>query len=115
VIPEDVLKEIVNKGAALRVYEKRCVSDTYCELVIHNEEVSAWEKILTDCLGPAVKPVRARPSREDAHLTKAFGGIRADQTLFKKVLSDATAIAMFWPWQDDDHTTIKIALLKALS
>ena len=38
--------------------------------------------------------------------------VKAGQTLFKKDFEGHSIIAMFWPWQDQAHTTLKIALLK---
>ena len=32
--------------------------------------------------------------------------------IFKKDFADLSVIAMFWPWSDGTHTTLKVALLK---
>lgn len=106
------LKEIVEKCSKLGVDEQRCVSDEYAELVFFNKEIEQWHKILIDALGPAIKPPGAQPTEEDLRLTKDYGGIHDNQTLFKKEFDDSIAIAMLWPWQDETHTTLKIALLK---
>lgn len=106
------LKEIIEKCLALNIYEKRSVDEEYCELVFYNKELDKWEKIFTDALGSAVKPPETRPTREDMRLTNDYGGIEANQTLFKKDFDGATMIAMFWPWGDCEHTTLKIALLR---
>ena len=107
-----MLKEIIEKSSALGIHEKRNISGEYCELVIYAKEIDAWTKILTRFLGPAAKPPKKKPSREDLSLAKGYGGIFENQTLFKKVLDDTIIIAMFWPWQDKDHVTLKIALIK---
>ena len=107
-----ILKEVVEKCSKLGVDEQRCVSDEYVELVFFNKEIEQWNGMLTDALGPAVKPAGTQPTEGDLHLTKDYGGIHDNQTLFKKDFGDAIAIAMLWPWQDETHTTLKIALLK---
>ena len=95
----------------LSVYEERCITDEYGELVLYNKEINEWNKILADILGPAIKPAGAKPTKDNLHLTKDYGGIWVDQTLFKKEFDDVTVIAMFWPWGDDIHTTLKMTLL----
>jgi hypothetical protein len=105
------LREIVEKCSILSVCEKRCITDEYGELVLYNREIDEWNKILADIFGPAIKPAGVKPTKDDLHLTKDYGGIWVDQTLFQKDFDDVTVIAMFWPWKDNIHTTLKMALL----
>ena len=107
-----MIKEIFEKLSSLNIYEKRGITDEYCELVFFTKDTAEWEKILTGILGPASKPPKTKPTKEDQLLTKDRGGIHNDQTLFKKLLGGITVIAMFWPWQDDIHTTLKVAVIK---
>lgn len=104
------LKEILSRCHKLSIYEERIVDD-YCELVIFNKEIDGWNKILTDILGSPRKPKGVEPSEDDLDLTKASGGIRVNQTLFERKFDDVTIIAKFWPWNDNIHTTLKMALL----
>jgi len=106
-----LLNDILKKCAALGIYEKRVVSDKYCELIIYNKEIDEWKKVFTDILGTAVKSPEEKPTKEDIRLTEPYGGVRGNQMLFKKELGDSTVIAMFWPWQSGPYTTLKIALL----
>ena len=106
------LREIIKKCGALSIYEKRCITDEFCELVFNNKDKDGWNKIFTDILGHAIKPAGIEPTKEDQYLTKDYGGTWFDQTLFKKEFDDVTVIAMFWPWQDGIHTTLKMALLQ---
>lgn len=106
------IKDIADKLSSLKVYEQRELTDTYSELVFCNTEKDAWYAIITEVLGPAVKPSGAKPAKDDLKLTDEYGGIFANQTLFKKAVDGVTFLAMFWPWQDDEHTTLKIALVK---
>ena len=107
----DILKTIIEKCNALQIYEKRDINDGYCELVFDNKEIDKLEKILIEILGTATKPPGTKPTKEDIKLTKDYGGIHDNQTLFKKTFDETTVIAMLWPWQDNAHTTLKIALL----
>ncbi len=105
------LREIIGKCSTLPVYEERCITDEYGELVFYNREVDEWKKILADIFGPAIKPAGVEPTKDDLHLTKEYGGIWVDQTLFKREFGDYTVIAMFWPWGNNIHTTLKMASL----
>ena len=103
------LHDIIEKCSMLDINEKRCVSDEYGELVIHSKDLSQWYQIFADTLGPAEKVEGTKPTKDDLNLTKPYGGICDNQTLFKKEYDDVVVIAMFWPWQDGVCTTLKIA------
>jgi hypothetical protein len=106
------LKKIIDKCSGLRIIEKRRASDIYNELVFPTAETDAWDNALSPTLGPAVKPKGRKAAKEDAALAKPFGGIHPNQTMYKKDFGEFTIIAMFWPWQDRKHTTLKLALIK---
>ena len=103
-----LLKEIVEKCSGLGIYEKRNITNDYVELVFYNKEQDEWNRIFTDILGSAIKPTGLEPTEDDLRLAKDYGGIRINQTLFKKEFDGVTIIAMFWPWQDGMHTTLKM-------
>lgn len=105
------LKEIIGRCHGLAVHEVRCDQDDYYEVVISNNEIDEWDKILTTILGPARKPKGVNPNSEDLELTKASGGIRVNQTLFERKFGDYIIVAKFWPWDDNVYTTLKMALL----
>jgi len=105
------LREIINQCHGLAIHEVRCDQDDYFEAVILNDEMDKWDKILTTILGPARKPKGVVPNSKDLDLTKASGGIRVNQTLFERGFGNYTIIAKFWPWDDNLHTTLKMALL----
>ena len=106
------LNEIIKKFATLSISEMRRNSDEFCELVFYNKDTDEWNKIFTDILGHPVKPAGMEPTEEDQYLTKDFGGTWSNQTVFKREFDDVTVIAMFWPWQNGIHTTLKMARLK---
>ena len=103
-----LLKEIVEKLQELKVYEKREITDDFCELVFLNEDIDACGSVLECTLGAAVKPSGEQPTKEDGALTEKYGGIFKNQTLYKKEEEGAIIIGMFWPWQDNKHTTLKL-------
>jgi len=105
------LNEILIRCNSLEIHETRSENEEYYELVIYNKDLEEWSRILADILGPARKPKGVEPTDGDLHLTKASGGIRINQTLFEKEFQTATVIAKFWPWEDNTHTTLKMALL----
>ncbi|MFH1594046.1 MAG: hypothetical protein ABID09_05060 [Candidatus Omnitrophota bacterium] len=107
-----MLKDIVEKFSALNIYQRRSVNDGYCELVFFSKDAEEWNKTLVEIFGQAVKPAGTKPVKSDLLLTKEYGGVQKDQTFFRKDLEGTTIIAMFWPWQDLEHTTLKIAILK---
>ena len=106
------LKEIVAKCSGLDVHEQRDAEEEYSELVFFSKDTEAWVKVLAEDLGAPVKPVGTEPTEEHSKLTDEFGGIFANQILFKKEFDNSIVLAMLWPWQDKTHTTLKLALLK---
>lgn len=106
------LKEIIERCGPLEVEERRHQDETYCELVFYNREIDAWHTVFSETLGAPVKPAGRKPTKELVRLTQAYGGIRTGQTLFVREFEDVIVMAMFWPWEDDKHTTLKMALLK---
>ena len=106
-----MLKEIIEKFSTLNVYEKRCVTDKYCELVFYTKDIDKWDKIFTEIFGQAIKPAGTKPTKDDLRLTQDYNGVNTNQTLFKQEFGATMAIAMFWPWQDGIFTTLKIAVL----
>ena len=106
------LKEIVAKCSGLDVHEERAAEEEYSEVVFFSKDTEAWVKVLAQDLGVPVKPAGTEPTQEHSKLTDEFGGIFANQVLFKKDFNDSTVLAMLWPWQDKTYTTLKLVLLK---
>ena len=106
------LKEIIDKCEGLEVARELSISCEYDEFVFLSKEMDKWSKVFEDILGPAVKPAGVKPTADQLMLSKEYGGVYENQTLFKKDFDDVSIIAMFWPWQDKTHTTLKLALLK---
>lgn len=105
------LDEIVKQFSNLKIVDERELSNSYVEVVVLNEEISEWNTILTSVLDSALKPQDKDPSSNDLKIADAYGGIRSNQTLYRKDFNTHVIIAMFWPWGDQVHTTIKIIFL----
>jgi len=103
------ISEILEKCGHLKVEEKRVSSSGYSEQVIFADEIDQWNKVLTGILGAAVKPAGQKTTPQYFVLTVNFGGIFDDQTLFYKNFENKSIIAMFWPWKNKIHATLKIA------
>ncbi len=106
------LRQIIERYSMLRVDEVRCDSNKYGELIFYGEDIDEWHRIFADVFGPAVKPGGKKPTKDQKRLTKDYGGVWTDQTLFRKECEGVTVIAMFWPWRDKIHVTLKMALLE---
>ncbi len=105
------LRDITDCCVHLDVHEKRCDRDDLFELVFFKKDFLEWERILSAFLGDPVKPSGKAPTPEDLKLTEGTGGIRVEQTLFEKSVENGSIIAKFWPWKDDRHITLRMALL----
>ena len=105
------LKEITDCCRHLEVKEKRCLTEEFVELVFFNNDAAEWGRILIAFLGSPVKPEGQEPTARDLELTAKTGSIRFEQTLFEKEFENETIIAKFWPWKDQAHTTLRMALL----
>ncbi len=102
------LNEFAQRIVGLNVYEVREVRDDYQERVIFNADIKQWSAVLEEVLGPPVKPAGVAPSGNDLVLCQIYGSIMKNQILYRKAFGEATVLAMFWPWLDGTHTTLKI-------
>ena len=107
------LIEIFKRCNHLTIYDQRCVSDEFIELVFYNKDLPDWYKSITSFLGEPRKAQNCEPNANDLKLTARTGGIRFEQTLFEKTFEEGTIIAKFWPWHDGTHTTLRVALLQS--
>lgn len=105
------LIDIFEKCKHLTIYDQRCVSDEFIELVFFSEDLGDWFKSVSSVLGEPRKAQNREPNANDLQLTARTGGIRFEQTLFERAFEGGTIIAKFWPWQDNTHTTLRMALL----
>jgi hypothetical protein len=106
------LSTIVKALEHLSVHQKRSANEEFVELVFYNRDLEQWQKIISLLLGAPRKVKGQEPTPTDLELTAHTGGIRLEQTLFEKKIENGTIIAKFWPWQDNTHTTLRMALLR---
>jgi len=59
-----------------------------------------------------VKPAGQKTTPQDFALTVNYGEVNDNQTLFYKAFEEKSIIAIFWPWKDMMHVTLKIICLK---
>lgn len=107
-----MIRDIAKTFQGLKIDENRALRDDYAEMVFLNKDMGAWDAKLAESLGPVVKPIDVKPTAADSAVTASFGGIQAGQALYRKDIADGTVIAMLWPWRDNEHTTLKLALVK---
>ena len=103
------LKQLTAQFCHLRVNEKRTSAPDYEEWVIYAEDLGQWNRILSDLLGPALKPKGEKTTQEAFALTVKHGGVLEDQTLYHKKFDGTSVIAMLWPWKNNVHVTVKMA------
>ena len=101
--------EILKQCSQLKVEEERVSSNDYDERVIFANEIDQWGKVFADVLGQAMKPAGQKTTPQDFALTVNYGGVLDDQTLFYKKFKERSILAMFWPWKNKIHVTLKIA------
>ncbi len=105
------LSDILSKVQGLGVVDRRSMTEDYCELVFFSKDLETWHQVMAEALGEPRKPAGQEPTDADQSLTLNTGGIWIGQTLFEKRFDTATIIAKFWPWEDGEHITLKMASL----
>ncbi|MCU0652199.1 MAG: hypothetical protein MUC39_04595 [Candidatus Omnitrophica bacterium] len=98
----DLRKELKN----VCFEELRQDRDDYLEAVVKKDELEKLTSIVEKFLGPAI-PQSQLPKGIENTIGK-FGGIMHGQSLYLKNLGHDEVMVMFWPWQDGEHTTVKI-------
>ena len=106
-----MIEKLIENCRALGINEERFIEDTYYEIVFYTREMSEWTELFTNFLDSAVKLPGTPPTKEQKELTRPYGGIMKDQTLFRKEFKHGAIIAMFWPWKDSVHSTLKLIVV----
>jgi len=100
---------LVRKEVGGVVFDKlRVDSDNYFEAVIVKNELANLTVILQRLFGLPAWPSRKLLLPQIQKIIKNFGGIRPGQALYFWSQGKDTIFAMLWPWEDGDHTTVKI-------
>ena len=113
------IAELVGEVLWSAIKELRENSDSYEEIVVFNKDLSQWNKVLKEKLGPPLdhdgkneadeSSDKISSAEKTAALDKAnsCGGIRGNQTLYYGTYESQKLMIMIWPWQDNKHTTLK--------
>jgi len=106
------IKNIIEKCKEFEIYQQRALSEDYAEIVMYTKEIFKWKAIFDEIFGEPLNPAGIKPTKGDLELTRPFGGLFDDQTLYAGEFDARKMVVMFWPWQDGKRVTIKIAFLK---
>ena len=101
----------MKKCHSLAVAKTREMGENYAELVFFSKDLEKWDQVLCEALGPAEKQRNCSPSRAHQGLTRELGGVRHGQTLFARKGQNGTVVALYWPWRDRTHITLKLGLI----
>lgn len=103
------IQMILEKCSELEIKKIKKQKEDYLEIVFFAGDLIKWNELFTNLFGPAVKPAGQKPSGRDQVLTRELRGIRPNQTLFFNKVGNNDMIAMFWPWDDKRHITLKVS------
>ena len=88
----------------------RVNNNNYEELVFLAKNSRSLHEILTEKLGPAVKGnhQEKREMIETAiEIANSNGGIDDHQFLYGGIHESLKIVILIWPWQDNEHLTVK--------
>ena len=108
------LIDIITKLKHLEYSQKKYHVDRhgeYAQLVFPNEHTDTWLESVGELLGPPIKTANQPVSEKIIALTEDFGEIFDHQTLFYIEAQSKRIIAMLWPWQNQELTTLKVMVL----
>lgn len=117
------LETLVGKELCNSIVEVRDDSDNYEEIVLLNDDISEWNKALTEKLGPPLiskEEYEIVGSSEDVLKSKIdvaleiadnYGGVSQGQTLYHGIHDSTVILIMIWPWQNNKNVTLKKAIL----
>lgn len=88
--------------------ERRTDSDSLFEAVVVKDKIQELIKNVEAFFGSPVWPSKTNLSGEIRRIIDNYGGITPGQTLYFRSEGTGAVFAMFWPWQDGIHTTVKI-------
>ncbi len=108
------LIDLIAKIGRLEYSQKKYHVDRfgeYAQLVFNSRNMEAWLECIGVILGAPVKTAEQNVTDDIVQLTKDFGEIFDHQTLFYREIDGQRIMAMFWPWKDQEATTLKIMIL----
>ena len=102
-------KELIEQLKRIPCEEIRKESDGYYEFVISTQSLAQLYPIFEVYFGVPFKPAGISPSDEAKDVSKNYGGIQKQQTLYYIHREGMSNCAMIWPWGDGSRATVKIA------
>jgi hypothetical protein len=106
--------DIINKLKYLECSHKKYHVDAdgeYAQLVFRSHQMNQWQASIEEMLGPPLKTSEQPVTDDIVRITEDFGEIFDHQILYYLKLDGQRIIAMFWPWQNQESTTLKIMIL----
>ena len=105
-------QELLKEAGNLKILEARARLEHYFEIVLAKPELEAAEALLRSYFGEPIKPRGQPVSPEIAAQARAYGGVRADQTMYFHPGPNGGEFAFLWPWSDGRSITCKIMTAK---
>lgn len=105
----------IRKGLEGVVFERiRQDEDSFFEAVVVQDELVKLTGVLEKFFGSAVSPSENKLPQEIEDAINSFGGIFSGQSLYFSNQEEDALLAMLWPWQDGQHTTVKLFKINKL-
>ena len=108
------MENLLGEELSGSIKKVRIKNDDYEELVFFAKHGINLQNLLTEKLGPVIKGEKPNASPfEKEIIEKAIGiansngGIDDDQFLYGGIVESFKIVIMIWPWQDNEHLTIK--------
>lgn len=101
--------ELIQELKQLNFESWRKETGDYFEAVVLKSGLPGLAGRLNNWFGQPVFPAKTKLPSSIEKITNEFGGIRPGQTLYLWQEGKDLILAMLWPWQDKEHTTVKIA------
>lgn len=83
----------------------------YAQLVFNSRNMDEWLDCINEMMGQPIKTAKQPVTEDIVRLTEDFGEIFDHQTLFYSEIDKHRIMAMFWPWKNQESTTLKIMIL----
>lgn len=100
--------ELIKEVKAVSFEEVREDETSIFVGVLIKEKLPELTAILEKNFGGVTWPVKTALAPDVKLAIREFGGISAGQTLYFHKEETSAIFAMLWPWQDDQHITVKI-------
>jgi len=101
-------QDMLDKIKSIPLLQLQQQEDRFFGAVMRTEQLNILQPLLTSFFGLPLKPPSGQVTVEVANLTRPYGGIRENQTLYFKTQQDRQILAMIWPWNDGSNFTLKI-------